>query len=95
MGQKTTIKKAESRGGEVDKSENKREQRRETEDAHAVSGENVSAKGKGLRSKKTKATRSLNSFDQKIHLRSLNERNKMATQSSEVYVWLDFTEGGE
>lgn len=45
MGQKTTIKKAERRGGEVDKSENKLEQRRETEDAHAVSGENVSAKG--------------------------------------------------
>lgn len=94
MGQKTTIKKAESLG-EVDKSENKLERRRETEDAHAVSGENVSAKGKGLRSKKTKATRPLNAFDQKIHLRSLNERNKMVTQSSEVYVWLDFIEGGE
>lgn len=51
MGQRTTIKKAESRGGKVDKSENKLEQRRETEDAHAVSVENVNAKGKGLRTK--------------------------------------------
>lgn len=41
------------------------------------------------------STRSRNLFVQKVHLRSLNERNKTVTQSSQVFVWLDFMEGRE